>query len=604
MATSRETFAKGRRLIVRAVRDEPKLFAVAVGGALCVALLTVASAYVVGAIIANVAVPAVRNHHVGAGALSISAAALIGLSVVKMAGIFGRRLGSTYLQLRLQARYRRQVTQRYLELPPAWHQAHPTGQLLSNASSDIEASWLPTATIASATATLVMLTTALGSLFFTDWALGLVGVGFFPVLFGVYSLYSRKVAPRYARVQELRGQMSAIAHESFDGALVVKSMGREDHETARFTAKVTEMRDALIGVGRIRGFYDPLIEVIPGLGTLAALLVGVTRVRSGAIGISGLVSATYLFTLMDARAIGWFLTALPRAVVAWERVTNVLDAPGEMTYGEATLPTSGKNGATLKFTNVTFGHVTDVPVLRNIAFSVAPGKVTALVGSTGSGKSTIASLAGRLLDPDAGKVSVSRKDIRTLTAASLAATVALVPQIPFVFDDTVRGNVALDRAGIDDETVWWALRAARADEFVKRLPAGLDTALGERGTTLSGGQRQRLTLARALAGRPRVLILDDATSAVDPLVEASILRGLLGEGRRGQSILVVAHRPATIAIADEVVYIERGRVIATGTHAHLMATVDSYAHLVTAYQRAEAERVLAREFVGEDRVSA
>ncbi len=607
MAASREILVKGSRLMSKAIRSEPKIFAVSVGGAVLVAVLTVASAYVIGDIIADVVVPSIRHGHTDTIGLIVAVTVLISVSLLKMAGIFGRRLGSAYFQLRMQATYRRKVTRRYLELPVSWHQANPTGQLLSNASSDIDASWLPTGTITYAFATMVLLFTALTSLFLTDWALGLVGLGFFPLLFGIYARYSRDIAPRYAKVQKLRGEVSALAHESFDGALVVKTMGREAHETARFSAKVSELRNENIRVGRVRGVYDPILASIPSLGTLVVLMVGSIRLTEGAIGVSGLVSAAYLFALMDApvRAIGWFLTALPRAVVAFERVEKVLDAPGQMAYGETKLSRPRKAsrkpaGAALRFTDVTFGHDADQPVVRDVGFVVQAGCVVALVGPTGAGKSTIASLATRLLDPDTGSVWLDKADARTLTAASLASTVALVPQIPFVFDDTVRGNVALGRNGIDDETVWWALRVAQADGFVARLSEGLDTQLGERGTTLSGGQRQRLTLARALAGRPRLLVLDDATSAVDPKVEAAILRDLRADtgARRNatQTILVIAHRPATIAIADQVVFLSAGRVAATGTHTRLLATVDGYADLVTAYERAESERALAHAY--------
>ncbi len=453
---------------------------------------------------------------------------------------------------------------------------------------------------------MVLLFTALVSLFITDWALGLVGLGFFPLLFGIYFKYSHDVAPRYAKVQALRGEVSTMAHESFDGALVIKTMGREAYETARFTAKVTELRNENIRVGRVRGVYDPILASIPSLGTLIVLMVGSIRLTEGAIGVSGLVSAAYLFALMDApvRAIGWFLTALPRAVVAYERVEKVLDAPGQMAYGTGDLRPRKSTGAVLRFTGVTYGHETAQPVLRKVGFTAPAGAVIALVGATGSGKSTIASLACRLLDPDAGTVRLDRIDVRTLTAESLAATVALVPQIPFVFDDTVRGNIALGRAGIDDETVWWALRAAQADAFVARLPDGLDTQVGERGTTLSGGQRQRLTLARALAGRPRLLVLDDATSAVDPKVEAAILRDLRAGAGAQQTMLIIAHRPATIAIADQVVFLSGGRIAATGSHTDLLATVDGYADLVNAYVRAEAERALARAYAEETELGA
>jgi ATP-binding cassette subfamily B protein len=245
-------------------------------------------------------------------------------------------------------------------------------------------------------------------------------------------------------------------------------------------------------------------------------------------------------------------------------------------------------------------------VLHDVTFEVPAGRTVALVGPTGSGKSTIATLATRLVDPEGGSVTIDRVDVRALDAAALAATVALVPQVPFVFDDTVRANITLDREGVDDAEAWRALRLAQADGFVARLTEGLDTMVGERGTSLSGGQRQRLTLARALAGRPRLLVLDDATSAVDPRVEAAILAALRqpleaagpgsAEAGAGASILVVAYRRATIALADEVVYIEHGRVVGRGTHAALLASVPGYANLVTAYEKAEAERERERAY--------
>jgi ABC-type multidrug transport system fused ATPase/permease subunit len=214
----------------------------------------------------------------------------------------------------------------------------------------------------------------------------------------------------------------------------------------------------------------------------------------------------------------------------------------------------------------------------------------ALVGPTGSGKSTIAALAARLMDPDGGRIVLGDRALPDLTADALARAVALVPQVPFVFDDTIAGNVALDRAGIGADAVHEALSVAQADRFVAALPHGLDTSVGERGTSLSGGQRQRLTLARALAGRPRLLVIDDATSAVDPRIEAAILAALRDRNRGASaSILVVAYRRATIALADVVVYVEAGRVVATGPHEELLATVPGYAALVTAYETAETD---------------
>jgi ABC-type multidrug transport system fused ATPase/permease subunit len=512
----------------------------------------------------------------------------IGIALLRVASIFGRRLGAGYMQFRLQARYRRAVTRRYLALPPAWHQRHATGTLLSNANSDVEAAFVPIAPLPFAAGTLVMIAAAIVSLLLTDWVLALVGICLFPALFGLNLVYSRRMSPRQIRAQQLRAKVSAVAHESFDGALVVKTMGREADESRRFAVFVAELRDALISVGRLRGLFDPLMDSLPSVGTLAVLLLGAWRLQSGAISVEELVSVAFLFTVLafPVRAIGWVVAELPRSVAGWERVQAVLGADGDLRYGSVALPGAGP--ASLAFAGGSFSYGDGAEVLHDVSFTVPPGRTVALVGATGSGKSTIASLAVRLVDPDRGTVSADGVALTDLSGPALAATAALVPQVPFVFDDTVRANVTLDRDSLDDEAAWSALRLAQADGFVAKLPAALDTAVGERGTSLSGGQRQRLTLARALAGRPRLLVLDDATSAVDPRVEAAILASLRGRDT-GASILVVAYRRATIALADEVVYLENGRVVATGTHHDLLATEPGYLDLVTAYEQAEAE---------------
>ncbi|GAB2950721.1 ABC transporter ATP-binding protein [Micromonospora polyrhachis] len=600
ISTKRDVLVRGMRILGRAIREEPRIFAVGVTGSVVFGLMIIASAYVVGAVVGEVAVPAIAKGEVDVGILALGAGALIAVSLVKVAGIFGRRLGAGFMQYRLQATYRQRVTRRYLDLPLSWHHRHATGTLLSNANSDVEAAWYPIAPLPFAVGTVVMLAAAIGSLFATDWALALVGLAIFPALFTLNVVYSRRMAPRQTRAQQLRAEVSAIAHESFDGALVVKTMGREERETARFTARVDELRDALIAVGRLRGVFDPMLETLPSLGTLAILVVGGIRLRQDAITVTELISVAFLFTVLafPVRAIGWVLAELPRSVAGWDRLQAVLTATGGMPYGDRSLDKPVDAPAELAFDQVGFGYqpadpdVPSTPVLHDVSFSVPAGRTVALVGPTGSGKSTIASLAVRLVDPVAGSVTLDGVDVRSLTADSLAGNGALVAQVPFVFDDTVRANITLDRSGITDDDVWAALRLAEAAGFVAALPDGLDTMVGERGTSLSGGQRQRLTLARALAGGPRLLVLDDATSAVDPRVEAAILAALRAgeDDAPAASILVVAYRRATIALADEVVYVERGRVVARGTHQGLLASVPGYADLVTAYEKAEAER--------------
>ncbi|WP_329102386.1 ABC transporter ATP-binding protein/permease [Micromonospora sp. NBC_01699] len=663
--TSRDVLGRGLRVLGQAIREEPRIFAVAVSGSVIFGLVTIASAYVVGAIVGNVVVPALTDGRADAGLVALAAAALVGVSLFKVLGVFGRRIAAGYMQYRLQASYRRRVTRRYLDLPLSWHHRHATGTLLSNANSDVEAAWYPIAPLPFAVGTLVMLVAAIGSLFVTDWVLAMVGMAIFPTLFALNVVYSRRMAPRQARAQQLRAEVSAIAHESFDGALVVKTMGRETQETARFAVRAGELRDALISVGRLRGVFDPMLDTLPSLGTLAVLLVGAFRLRQGAVTVTELVSVAFLFTVLafPVRAIGWVLAELPRSVAGWDRVQRVLTATGDMPYGQTVLDRHDNSPATVVFDRVGFGYEppdwadsglggptgaadpggpTDparatgsaapaaaptaadpsadplppersrsvrIPVLHDVSFTVPPGRTVALVGPTGCGKSTIVSLAVRLVDPQSGTIALDDVDVRSLTAASLTDTVALVAQVPFIFDDTVRANITLDRPDIGDEDVWAALRLAEADGFISALPDGLDTRVGERGTSLSGGQRQRLTLARALAGRPRLLVLDDATSAVDPRVEAAILAALsrggpptgADDGATGPaaSILVVAYRRATIALADEVIYVEQGRVIARGTHPELLATVPGYADLVTAYEKAEAEREREKAYVDE-----
>ncbi|GIF21233.1 multidrug ABC transporter ATP-binding protein [Paractinoplanes tereljensis] len=549
-------------------------------------LLIIANSYVVGAVIGRVVVPAFADHRATTGSLALVAAAFLGISALRVAGVYGRRLGAGYMQFRLQARYRRAVTRRYLSLPPSWHQKHATGTLLSNANSDVEAAFVPIAPLPFAVGTIVMVFAAVLVLFLTDWVLALVGVALFPTLFGLNVIYSRYMSPRQIKAQQMRAKVSAVAHESFDGALVVKTMGREEDESQRFGVIVSELRDALISVGRLRGLFDPVMDSLPSVGTLAVLLLGAWRLQNGAISVAELVTVSFLFTVLafPVRAIGWVVAELPRSVAGWERVQAVLSATGDLHYGTQTLPST--NPASLKFAHVDFRYDDGPLVLHDVSFEVPAGKTVALVGPTGSGKSTIASLAIRLVDPADGTITIDGVESRELTEAALARTAALVPQIPFVFDDTVRGNVTLDRDGLTDEDAWSALRLAEAGGFVEKLPDGLDTAVGERGTSLSGGQRQRITLARALAGHPRLLVLDDATSAVDPRVEAAILASLRSSDA-GASILVVAYRRATIALADEVVYLEQGKVVAVGTHAGLLATNQGYADLVTAYEKAE-----------------
>ena len=568
-----------------AIRREPHIFALSTIGSVLFGALTVADAWVLGWSTDHVVLPAFRDGEIGAGMLWLVLALFLGVALLRAVGIVARRLGAGIMQYRMQAHTRRAVTRQYLSLPMEWHQRHPTGQLLSNAYSDVEAAWGPIAPLPMAVGTLAMMVIAIVQMLLADVVLAVVGLLVFPAVVVANLAYQRLASPLMTRAQGLRAEISEIAHESFDGALVVKTLGREPQETARFSTQAHELRDVNIRAGRIRAAFDPTLASLPNIGVLVVLSVGVSRVLSGSTDPGDVVTVAYLLTIVSfpIRSIGWLLGEFPRSVVGYRRADAVLRATGSMEYGDAAIARTDR-GVRLEVDRLGYSYDPDVGLLDEVTFDVQPGHTVAVVGATASGKSTLTNLLTRLVDPDRGRVLLDGADLRDLRRGALADSVAVVPQTAFLFDDTVRGNVTLG-AEISDSEVWAALRSAQADGFVAALPSGLDTQLGERGTSLSGGQRQRISLARALVRHPRLLILDDATSAVDPEVEARILATLRGGGD-DSTLVVVAYRKATISLADEVIHLQDGRVADRGTHAELLDRSPAYARLVNAYEQA------------------
>jgi ATP-binding cassette, subfamily B, bacterial len=608
---------RGLRVIGVALRSAPKPFAVGIGGAALYAGMTVASALVLGWVTDEVVLPSFATGQIDRGLVALAVAAIMGVAVLKAAGVVARRLGAYVAQYSLQAQYRRKVTRRYLELPIAWHRRHPTGELLSNANADVESAFFVAAPLPMAFGAGLLLVITASLLVATDPALAAIGFSVGPLLALANWYYQRRMRHAATVAQQARADVSEVAHESFDSALVVKTMGREDAETERFQAIADDLRDKMIVVGRLRAFFDPVIEALPNVGILLVLVVGSVRVRDGALSPGDLVLFAYLFRLvaLPMRVFGWLLGELPRAVVGWDRVSRVLAAEGRMPYGDA--PAAGRGGAATAMQEVGFHHpssereslsgpaptVVTTPAtedgerpaddtargVASVSFDIQAGRTIAMVGATGSGKSTVASLLVRLYDPDTGRVTFDGRDLRDLARDQLADHVAIVFQEAFLFDDTVRGNITLG-GDYTDEQVEAATRLAQAHGFVSQLERGYDTQVGERGATLSGGQRQRIALARALIRRPRLLVLDDATSAVDPAVESDILRGL-ADADLPATVVVVAYRRGSIALSDEVVFLRDGVIAARGPHDRLEREVRAYAELVQAYEQLESEEV-------------
>jgi ATP-binding cassette subfamily B protein len=604
-SASAPTLRRGLRVIGRGIREEPRWFALAVVGSAVYGVMTVGLAWAIGRVTEQVVAPAVSARHVTAGQLWWAGLTLTAVVLLNVVGIMVRRIAAGITFNNLGATYRRRVTRQYLRLPLAWHHRHPSGQLLSNANADVEATWQVFQPLPMALGVLIMLAVAAGQMFLVDPVLAVIGMTVFPLLFLANLAFQRRMSPRVTRAQQLRAEVSEVAHESFEAALIVKSMGREDREATRFAEVTARLRGANIEVGRTRGTFDPAIEAIPTLGTLAVLAVGTYRVAAGQVSAAEVVQVAYLFSILSfpVRALGWVLAELPRTVVGWERVDAVLQARGGMDHGDAPLERTTASHARLHDASFAYdvsredGLVTKgEPAVSGVTLEVPAGRTVALVGPTGSGKSTITSLLLRLVDPDTGRVTLDGVDLRTVAHGAVPHVGALVPQQTFLFDDTVRGNITLGRDQ-SDEDVWAALRVAQGEGFVAALPDGLDTRVGERGTSLSGGQRQRIALARAVIRRPQLLVLDDATSAVDPSVEQAILAALRDRSR-GTTVLVVAYRMATIALADDIIYVEHGRVVDHGSHDDLLLRCEGYAQLVTAYAREAAER--AAVAAGED----
>jgi ATP-binding cassette, subfamily B, bacterial len=556
------------QLIRALVRHHKKLFFIAVSAAAVFATCTVLSSVVIKAVTDRVIGPRFEAGTVATGTVVAVLGTLIGVGVVRAAAVVVRRSFAGRTSWRVAERITNDVIHRVTRQPAPWHRRQSTGDVITRAGVDAEAATAVLNPLPYASSVIVLLVLSSVWLVVSDPLLGIAAVAVFPLLITMNLVYQRRVDHFFNTAQDELGMLSAAVHESFDGVAVVKSFGAERRETERLAEIAARIRNARLGAVRLRSTFDALLDAVPTVVNIALLVGGAYRIRSGSMTVGELTSFIYLFTLLvfPLRLIGFALSEMPHSLAGWNRICDLLDQPIEPDPAD-TLVRRDDHG--IELADVHYSHDRTRDVLQGVTAHIEAGRTVAVVGATGAGKTTMLHLIAGLIAADSGTVAVPHQGC------------ALVFQEPFLFGTTVRENVALGRP-LSDLRIHEALAIAEAS-FVNELPQGLDTVVGERGVGLSGGQRQRIALARALVGDPPALLLDDTTSALDPSTEAQVLANLR-RSLAASTVVAVASRPSTIALADDVLYLADGVVVAHGRHDELMASVPEYRTLMEAFE--------------------
>jgi len=470
----------------------------------------------------------------------------------------------------------------------SFHDENQTGELMSRANTDLQQIQhfivlIPLTLSNALTVTAVTVILAL-----VDPVLTVLALGSLPFLNWMGKRFSSRLQVPAMAIQRESAELAAVVEESVSGIRVVKGFGAEAGQTERLATEADDVFRESMAATRVRATYLPAMELLPNIGLIAVLAYGGHQVLEGSLSLGDFVAFNVYIALLiwPLRMLGMIISQAQRSAAAAQRVHEILETDPDIVdrRDAVTLPPRGADhpGGDVVFEGVHFAYAgSAMPVLSGFDLHIAPGESVALVGATGSGKSTVAHLLPRFYDVDEGRVLLDGVDVRDLALLDLRRAVGIVFEETFLFHDTVAANIAFADAAADQTEIERAARLAGAHEFIEALPEGYGTVVGERGFSLSGGQRQRLAIARAILADPRVLILDDATSAVDPTKEHEI-RGALAEVMTGRSTVVIAHRPATVALADRVVLVDGGRVAAEGTHGQLLATSGRYREVLAA----------------------
>ncbi len=536
--------------------------------------------------------PLLIRHAVDSGIVAASRSALwwscvglVALGAVEAVAGGSRHYFAIRNRALADANVRDSIFRRALDLDARYHDRVGAGELISRASNDAELVARLFDSIGHTIGYVLTVLAATVVLVVIDWPLALAVLAPLPLLSIGFGRYSKRYAERTKVNQEQLAELTSLAEETIAGIRVVKGIGAGSPLADRFRRKSDAVVQTALEVANVDAVFLPALEALPLIGLLVVLGYGTHRVLAGEITVGTFaLFAFYLVLLISPlRTIGQRVSTVQRAVAAAHRVSDVLRAEPVVVESPAARPFPER--ADVRFDGVRFSYGDERPILDGFTLEIPAGTSLALVGSTGSGKSTAAALLARFYDPSHGSVSIGGVDVRELRLDELRRGVGLVFEETFLFGDTVRGNVGFGSPDADHDAILRATRLAGASEFVEDLPEGYETVLGERGFSLSGGQRQRIAIARAILTDPQVLILDDATSAVDATKEHEI-RAALAEVMAGRTTLVIAHRPATIALADRVAVVEAGRVVEQGGHAELLARSTRYRELLAL---AEAE---------------
>ena len=503
-----------------------------------------------------------------------------------IAGIFTAwRRWFAFRESRLtETKLREQLFAHILHLHVAYHDHTQTGQLMSRASSDLLQIQGFVVMIPITASNLMMVLTIVVVLAVQQPLLALVALAPLPFLNVLATRFSRRIHPAVLAVQAEQAQLATVVEEAVSGVRVIKGFGAEGVTAARLRVEADDIRTVSLESARVRSAFLPALDLLPNLGLIAVLAVGGHRVLNGQMTRGQMLEFMQYIGLLifPLRNLGMTVAFGQRAAAALLRVDEVLSTVPAVrdAHTPVALPTGERVGE-VSFGHISFGYDENNQVLRDFDLYIPAGASVAVVGSTGSGKSTLARLLVRFYDVNEGAITIDGVDVRDLTLADLRHAIAIVFEDTFLFHDTVAANIAFSRPDASHADVEAAARLSGAHDFIMRLPLGYDTLLGERGFSLSGGQRQRVALARAILANPRVLVLDDATSAVDPSKEHEI-REAMSTVMQGRTTIVIAHRPGTIALADTVVLLDDGHVAATGTHDELLATSERYRAVLSA----------------------